>query len=138
MWAGLLRRLLSVQSNPGASSITMRRSTRTAPLFIAIVAALAFAAPGYGALTAPTGTTTSVGEPVPAFSWTPVTGADHYTFEIVSGSSLPGTPLVSITTKNTRATLTQTISDGPYTWHVRAVTATGSNGPWSNPVTWTK
>jgi hypothetical protein len=116
----------------------MRRSTRTAPLFIAMVAALAFAVPGYGALTAPTGTTTTVGEPVPAFSWTPVTGADHYTFELDSGATL-GTPLITITgIKNTRATLTQTISDGPYTWRVRAVTATGTNGPWSNAVNWTK
>jgi hypothetical protein len=115
----------------------MRRSIRTTPLFIAMVAALAFAVPGYGALTAPTGTTTSVGEPVPAFSWTPVTGADHYTFELDSGSTL-GTPLVAITTKDTRATLTQTISDGPYTWRVRAVSATGTNGPWSNAVNWTK
>ncbi len=102
-----------------------------------MVAALAFAVPGYGALTAPTGTTTSVGEPVPAFSWTPVTGADHYTFELDSGATL-GTPLFTITTKDTRATLTQTISDGPYTWHVRAVTSTGTNGPWSSPVNWTK
>ena len=66
----------------------MRRSTRTAPLFIAMAAALAFAVPGYGALVAPTGTTTSVGEPVPAFAWNAVTGADHYTFELDSGASL--------------------------------------------------
>ena len=102
-----------------------------------MVAALAFAVPGYGALVAPTGTTTSVGEPVPAFAWNAVTGADHYTFELDSGASL-GTPLVTITTKNTRATLTQTIADGPYTWRVRAVSATGTNGYWSNAVNWTK
>ena len=115
----------------------MRRLTRTAPLFIAMVAALAFAAPGYGALTAPVGSTTAIGLPVPAFAWSPVTGADHYTFELDSGATL-GTPLITITTKNTRATLTQTISDGPYTWRVRAVSATGTNGPWSTAVNWTK
>src|SRR5258706_8943404 len=115
----------------------MRRSTRSAPLFIAMAAALAFAVPGYGALAAPVGSTTSIGKPVPAFSWTRVTGADHYTFELDSGATL-GTPLVTITTKNTRATLTQTISDGPYTWRVRAVDATGTNGPWANAVNWTK
>jgi hypothetical protein len=115
----------------------MRRLTRTAPLFIAMVAALAFAAPGYGALTAPVGTTTTIGEPVPAFAWSPVTGADHYTFELDSGATL-GTPLITISTKNTRATLSQTISDGPYTWRVRAVSSTGTNGPWSSAVNWTK
>jgi hypothetical protein len=115
----------------------MRRFTRTAPLFIAMAAALAFAAPGYGALTAPVGTTTSIGEPVPAFGWTAVTGADHYIFELDSGASL-GTPINTISTKNTRVTLSQTISDGPYTWRVRAVDATGANGPWSTAVNWTK
>jgi hypothetical protein len=115
----------------------MRRPTRTFPLFAALVAALFIAAPGYAALTAPTGTTTTIGVPVPAFSWTAVAGADHYQFELSAGSTF-GTPLVTISTKNTRATVTQTISDGPYTWHVRAVTATSVNGPWSAPVTWTK
>ena len=43
--------------------------------------------------------------PDPAFHWTAVSGADHYVFELDSGSTI-GTPLVSISTKNTEATLT--------------------------------
>ena len=79
---------------------------------------------------------TTVGVPDPAFQWTPVAGA-HYLFELDSGSTI-GTPLVSISTKNTEATLTTTVPDGPYTWHVRAVDASSNNGPWSSPVNWTK
>ena len=115
----------------------MKRHVRTLPLFITMVAMLAFAAPGYGALTAPIATTTTTGVPVPAFHWTAVSGADHYVFELDSGNAI-GTPLMTITTKNTEATLTQTIADGPYTWRVRAVTATSTNGPWSTPVNWSK
>ena len=34
-------------------------------------------------------------------------------------------------TRNTRATLTKTIPDGTYWWHVRGVASDGSVGPWS-------
>ena len=115
----------------------MKRHARTLPLFITMVAMLAFAAPGYGSLGTPVGSNTTVGVPDPAFQWTPVAGADHYLFELDSGSTI-GTPLVSISTKNTEATLTTTVPDGPYTWHVRAVDASSNNGPWSSPVNWTK
>lgn len=115
----------------------MKRHVRTLPLFITMVAMLAFAAPGYGSLVAPVGTNTTVGVPDPAFSWTPVSGADHYVFQLSSGSTFV-TPLVSISTKNTQATLTTTVADGPYTWQVRAVDASSNNGPWSSPVNWTK
>ena len=115
----------------------MKRHARTLPLFITMVAMLAFAAPGYGSLGTPVGTNTTVGVPDPAFQWTPVAGADHYLFELDSGSTI-GTPLVSLSTKNTVATLTTTVPDGPYTWRVRAVDASSNNGPWSTPVNWTK
>src|SRR6476469_2533229 len=115
----------------------MKRHARTLPLFITMVAMLAFAAPGYGALAAPVGSNTTVGVPDPAFSWTPVSGADHYVFELDSGINL-GTPLVSISTKNTEATLTTTIPDGPYTWRVGAVDASSNNPSWSAAVHWTK
>jgi hypothetical protein len=110
---------------------------RRLPLVATFVAMLCFAAPSYGSLTAPVGTTTSIGEPVPAFSWTSVAGADHYVFELDSGNTI-GTALLTITTKNTDATLTQTIADGPYTWRVRAVDANSNNGPWSTPINWSK
>src|SRR5437868_14225229 len=110
---------------------------RRLPLLATIVAMLCFAAPSYGSLAAPVGTTTTTGVPVPAFSWTAVAGADHYIFELDSGATI-GTPYVTISTKNTEATLTQTIADGPYTWRVRAVDASSNNGPWSTPVNWSK
>ena len=113
----------------------MMRPSRLVPVVV-FTAMLVLAAPGYGSLTAPVGTTTSAGDPVPAFAWTAVSGATSYDFEIDSGNSI-GTALKTVNTKNTRVTLTTTISDGPYTWRVRANNATG-HGPWSTPVNWTK
>src|SRR6476646_5412078 len=57
----------------------MKRHARTLPLFITMVAMLAFAAPGYGALTKPTVTAPTNGasyNTLPHFSWNPVSGAD--------------------------------------------------------------
>ena len=69
----------------------MMRPSRLVPLLV-FAAMLIVAAPGYGSLTAPTGTTTTTGDPVPAFSWTAVGGATSYDFEIDSGNSI-GTAL---------------------------------------------
>ena len=67
----------------------MKRHARTLPLFIIMVAMLAFAAPGYGALTKPTVTAPTNGgtfDTLPVFAWTPVAGADHYQFQLAADS----------------------------------------------------
>ena len=112
----------------------MKHLSRRVPLLV-MVAMLCLATPGYGALVAPVGTTTAVGDPAPAFAWTAVAGATPYTFELDSGNTI-GTPLKRIDEEHAGGT-DQAIADGPYTWRVRAVTAAG-NGPWSNPVNWSK
>jgi hypothetical protein len=113
----------------------MKHLSRRVPLLV-LFAMLCLASPGYGALVAPVGTTTAVGDPTPAFAWTAVAGATSYTFEIDAGNSI-GTVFKQVSTHNTRVTLTTAIADGPYTWRVRAVNTSG-NGPWSTPVNWTK
>jgi hypothetical protein len=108
-----------------------------------LVAALSVAAllvsPAAAVLSAPTANTPAddaVVEAVPAFGWEPVAGAARYEWEISAdpgfNSPVLGLNLDHFFTRNTRATLTKTIPDGTYWWHVRAVTANGDVGPWSS------
>src|SRR5437867_12790095 len=103
-------------------------------------AALAVAAPARGALTAPVlldpGSAASV-QTLPAFSWSPVTGADQYEFQVAAdqnfNSPVLGRGESSFTTRNTRATLKKTLPNGTYWWRVRATTKSGDASPWSAP-----
>jgi len=99
----------------------MKRHARTLPLFITMVAMLAFAAPGYGALAKPTVTAPTNGasyNTLPHFSWNPVTGADHYEFQIAADaaftSSVLGFGQDDFITKNTTATVLKTLPNGTY------------------------
>ena len=95
----------------------MKRHARTLPLFITMVAMLAFAAPGYGVAGNAGRQQHDRRRPGSGVQLDARGGADHYVFELDSGSmTVRGTPLVSISTKNTEATLTTTVPDGPYTW----------------------
>ena len=102
-------------------------------------AALGFAAPAHGALTAPVlldpGPGASV-QALPAFAWSPVPGADTYEFQLAAdrnfNSPVLGPGEGSFTTKNTRATLKKTVPNGTYWWRVRA-TKSGDTSPWSTP-----
>ena len=108
-------------------------------------AALALAAPAHGALTAPVlldpGAGASV-QALPAFSWSPVPGADSYEFQVAAdqnfNSPVLGAGEGSFTTNNTRATLKKTLPNGRYWWRVRATTTSGNASPWSSPRSLTK
>jgi hypothetical protein len=103
-------------------------------------AALAFAAPAHGALTAPVlldpGNGASM-EALPAFAWSPVPGAHSYEFQVAAdqnfNSPVLGRGEGSFVTKNTRATLRKTLPNGRYWWRVRATTNSGGTSPWSTP-----
>ena len=84
-------------------------------------AAFAFAAPAHGALPSPVvlgpGANASV-PTLPAFSWSPVPGADSYEFQLAAdqnfNSPVLGRGEGSFTTRNTRATLRKTLPNGKY------------------------
>jgi hypothetical protein len=68
---------------------------------------------------------------LPVFAWDPVAGADKYEFEIAANAGFDSS-LAYISTRNTRATLRDTIANGTYYWHVRAISASGGVGPWTD------
>ena len=123
----------------------MKRHARTLPLFITMVAMLAFAAPGYGALAKPTVTAPTSGasyNTLPHFSWNPVAGADHYEFQIAADSAFTSSVLGfgqdDFITKNTTATVAKTLPNGTYYWRVRAQSLTGSSqSAWSDTQSFT-
>ena len=96
----------------------------------------------------PTGASAAVGAPklmTPAnaahmsalgtFTWSKVSSAEHYEFELAAderfGSIVGGSGAGSFSTRNLAATLTKSIPDGSYFWRVRAITARGTAGKWS-------
>ena len=85
------------------------------------------------------GSTQAVGDPVPAFGWNAVSGADHYEFQISGASRLQrahlGRTHEPARTRGSRSI--KSIADCTCTWRVRAVTAKHVGG-WSSPVTYDK
>jgi hypothetical protein len=74
---------------------------------------------------------------LPAFGWRGVGGADHYEFELGADPSF-NSPVLghgsdSFSTNNTWATVGETIPNGTYWWHVRAVSKSGGVSGWSAP-----
>jgi large repetitive protein len=67
---------------------------------------------------------------LPPFAWAPVAGADQYEFEFSADQGFNSTQAL-VKTKNTRATLKTVVPNGRYYWRVRAVTAAGDPGAWS-------
>jgi hypothetical protein len=111
-------------------------------LLAAAFAVIAFltAGPARGAVARPAQTGPASGAVVqflPSFAWTPVAGADKYEFQISAdagmNSPVLGTGKDDFFTKNTRATLKQTIPNGTYWWRVRATNAAGDVSKWTVP-----
>src|SRR5437763_1330969 len=116
-------------------------------LLAATFAAIAFltAGPARAALSPPRATAPAAGATLvflPSFAWTPVKNADHDEFQISAdpgmGSPVLGQGKDDFFTNNTRATLTQTVPNGTYYWHVRAISADGSVSPWTTTRALTK
>jgi hypothetical protein len=111
-------------------------------LLAAAFAAIAFltAGPARGAVGRPVQTAPAAGATVqflPSFAWTPVAGADKYEFQISAdagmNSPVLGTGNDDFFTRNTRATLKQTVPNGTYWWRVRATNAAGEVSQWTAP-----
>ena len=114
-----------------------RRHLRVAIVVAALtVLSLVAAAPGFAVLGVPIATTTTTGSPMPAFSWTAVNGAVKYEFQITDSAFNP--PRYTITTRNTRATLTIAEKDGNWQWRVRGIDSAGNPVPcaWRFPGVW--
>jgi hypothetical protein len=107
---------------------------RTSRLVIsALVAALVCVAPAATAPVAPVLVTPDDGATVsalPAFKWEPVADASNYEFELDADPAFDS-PIVHVTTKNTRAAAKDVVANGTYYWRVRGVTGTGALGDWS-------
>jgi len=118
--------------NSPRSAFAARRFV--SPAFaVAVVLALvsigaAGAAPSAPVLIAP-GEGASL-EALPVFAWQPVTGAERYEWEFSADAGFNST-LESRSTRNTRATIKTTVTNGRYYWRVRGVTAGGELGAWS-------
>ncbi|MFL5948860.1 MAG: hypothetical protein ACJ743_10400 [Gaiellaceae bacterium] len=111
-------------------------------LLAAAFAAIAFltAGPARGAVGRPTQTAPAAGAVVqflPSFAWTPVAGVEKYEFQISAdagmNSPVLGTGKDDFFTRNTRATLKQTVPNGTYWWRVRATNAAGEVSQWTQP-----
>ena len=111
-------------------------------LLAAALAAIAFlmAGPARAAVARPSATAPAAGATVqflPALAWTPVQGADKYEVQVSADAGMDSPVLGpgkdDFLTKNTRATLTQTVPNGTYYWRVRAIGADGSVSPWTPP-----
>ena len=112
-------------------------------LFLAALAAASFAvaAPAaHGALTSPVLLGPAAGvsvQTLPAFSWSPVPGAESYEFQVAAdqgfNSPVLGRGEGSFATRNTRATLKKTLPNGRYWWRVRATNKDGAASPWAGP-----
>ncbi|MFL5921566.1 MAG: hypothetical protein ACJ75D_09705 [Gaiellaceae bacterium] len=74
---------------------------------------------------------------LPSFAWTPVAGVEKYEFQISAdvgmNSPVLGTGKDDFFTRNTRATLKQTVPNGTYWWRVRATNAAGEVSQWTQP-----
>jgi len=68
---------------------------------------------------------------VPPFSWSRVRGAEQYEFQLSADARFRST-LASFVTRNTSATVAETLFDGTYYWRARAVNAAGTAGKWSS------
>jgi len=116
-------------------------------LLTATFAAIAMltAAPARAAVDRPTPVAPAAGavsQFLPAFAWTPVSGADKYEFQIAADSGMNSPVLGAgkddFFTRNTRATLLETVPNGTYYWRVRAADAAGAVSPWTSPRSFTK
>jgi hypothetical protein len=111
-------------------------------LLAAAFAAITFltAGPGRAAVVRPVQVSPAAGAVVqflPAMSWTAVKGADKYQFQISADAGM-NSPVLgdgkdNFFTRNTRATLKETVPNGTYYWRVRATNAAGETSAWTQP-----
>lgn len=108
------------------------RHTQSIPLLAA--AALALVVPGaHAALRAPAQQAPAAGTQVqasPTLTWGAVRGAAQYEYQLAADRRF-GSVVASLKTRNTAATLKDTLIDGEYFWRVRAISATPRAGRWS-------
>jgi len=111
-------------------------------LLAAAFATIAFvmAGPARAAVDRPTPTAPANGavlQFLPTFAWTAVKGADKYEVQVSADASMDAPVLGAgkddFVTRNTRATLQETVPNGTYYWRVRAVGGDGSVSPWTTP-----
>lgn len=98
-----------------------------------VVPAAFAAAPTVAPVTVAPGTDEVV-TTTPVFSWQPVAGAAMYRFQASQSSAFPASspaPLYDVTTYGTHATPPSPLPLGQAYWHVAALDATGSPGPFS-------
>src|SRR5207244_888199 len=78
-------------------------------------------------------------EQIPTLSWSAVSGAAEYEYQVSADSHFNSIVLGSgpgrgtNDTHNRAAALAQPVSDGRYYWRVRGLTAGKEPGPWSSP-----
>jgi hypothetical protein len=134
---------------PATRSTTIaspRRHLRTLILLAAAVGCLAAASSGFAALTAPTAggqaCNSATVDSLPAFSWSSVSGAYQYEYEIAASSDFQS-PANSgqddYFTKNTRVSIFKAQPSGTYYWRVRALNNATPvvSSAWSNVCTFT-
>jgi hypothetical protein len=98
------------------------------------------AGPARAAVDRPSPTAPGAGATVqflPVLAWNPVKGADKYEVQVSANAGMDAPVLGAgkddFLTRNTRATLSQTVPNGTYYWRVRALGGDGSVSPWTAP-----
>ena len=95
-----------------------------------VMPSTALAAPGRPALVSPAADANVQG--VPAFSWNKVKRADVYEFQLAADTRFGSiVSRGSFKTRNTAASINQSLPDGTYYWRVRAINVKGDAGPWA-------
>lgn len=83
-------------------------------------------------------------EQVPTLTWSAVSGAAEYEYQVAADPHFDsivlgtGTGKGAASTYNLAATLEKSVTDGTYYWRVRALTASKEPGPWSSTRSLTK
>jgi hypothetical protein len=99
-----------------------------------VTVAPAVSAPGVPDPVSPAGDTL---DRTPAFAWNGVAGAVRYEFQVSADPGFNSTQ-ASFMTKNTRASLVKTLTNGTYWWRVRADDGAGHVSGWSTPLSFVK
>jgi len=95
-----------------------------------LVPSAASAAPGRPTLVTPAADAAVQG--VPAFTWNRVKRADRYEFQLAADTRFGSiVDRGSFQTRNTAATIDESLADGTYYWRVRAINAKGTAGLWA-------
>ena len=108
------------------SAATVSRTSRL--VLTALIAALVLVAPAASALVAPGPHAPDDGATVtalPAFKWDAGRGRRPPTSSSWRATRRFNSPILNVTTKNTRAALKDLVANGTYYWRVRGVTSTG-------------